>query len=317
METLSEGSISAVKTLNFDKSIVDNQGYKVITSMYEQSLIDIEKKINEFFDPLDKSQDIMIQDCINSLRERYKEVTCGFEDGIREVTAAYETVDKTNKIEVKRLKRKLDDIMLMVESEKDIDNQFAEIFLKLENKLKYLKLKSLQKPDFKFTLLGKLDRLEWKGGNNILTIPPGGSSYKCFVTDEVFESEVTCTIRLNKFQTNFAGSYWNYGFGLIQNGNETNESSYYNFTAMLQSNGYTNVKFSGSSDTTKRTEQWNTGDEVTLVRDSNGTVFFSLNRGERVETFKDVNGAMRVVFGVSSSITGDEIELIECGPYNI
>lgn len=304
--------------LNFEKNINDSEVFRLVSSTYEKTLADIESRTTVFLDPLDKSQQIIMKECIHSLRERYMEITCGLQEGIKDVSTTFDSTDKSNKIEIRRLKRRLNDIMLIVESEKDVVNQFAEIFLKLENKLKNIKLQTLQNPAFKFSLFGKLDVLEWKGLNNhILTVPPGGNSYKCFVTEEIFDYEVTCTIRLNKFQSNFAGSEWMYGFGLLKNGMEINEGTFYDFTAMLQSTGYTNIKFSGSSGNTRITEKWNTGDEITLLRDSSGTMYFSLNKEERVEAFKEVNGAMRVVFAVSSSIIGDEIELIECGPYNV
>jgi len=41
--------------------------------------------------------------------------------------------------------------------------------------------------------------------------------------------------------------------------------------------------------------------------------FFNVNDDERVKCFSGITGTMKVVMGFSSSISGNQFELVECG----
>ena len=162
--------------------------------------------------------------------------------------------------------------------------------------------------------MGKEGNFFWKGTeSSIMEVPPGGSSYKCYVSEELFEDELSFTIKINR--VNNAGSLnstWTYTFGLMKEGCESNQSSYYNDSCLLQSNGSFSVKFSGNSGSEIKSSIWKEGDELTVSRNSNDEVYFIMNKEERVLGFTDVKGSMRVVIGFSSSLSGDIFEIVDC-----
>mmetsp|Transcript_3377 Transcript_3377/g.3408 ORF Transcript_3377/g.3408 Transcript_3377/m.3408 type:complete len:261 (+) Transcript_3377:182-964(+) len=259
----------------------------------------------------------MIVDLKETFKEKYKDIIVNVEGSLKTVEENISTVDKNDQMQVKRLKRKLDDTVKLIEDEKAIDNQFNELFSKLERKLKYLSLKDLLKEDFKFSLSGKLGRLGWNGNDDpVFKVLQGGTSYKTYYSSEAFESELTCKVKIISLTQNLLNGYWNYGFGLIKDGSENNQSSYYTHSVVLQGNGHCNVKFSGSSDTiNKELDEWKEGDELCVQRDGEGSVFFSINDGERKRCFTEINGRMRIVMGFSTSVNGNEFEMVECGAF--
>lgn len=303
---------------SFEPELNPHQAYDLLNKVYLKSIKEAETKIEDHFAHFLKNKKIIIDDCKDYLRERYKETIENVEKSLKTVEDNLQTVDKNNQLEVKRLKRKLEDAMALIENEKDIDNQFAEIFNKLERKFKNLTLKEMIKEDMKFSLRGKFGRLGWSEKDDpILEVPSGGTSYKCYASTEVFEFELTCKVKILSITPNLINGYWNYAFGLIKSGTENNnQSSYYNNCVLMQANGHCNVKYSGSSDTVNKPfDDWKVDDILGVYRDTEGKVYFSINDGERKKCFDDIFGNMKICLGFASSINGNRFEMVECGPF--
>lgn len=299
---------------NFDLELNNHKEYAVVNKVYEQTLALAEKKVNEFFSKIERMKEMAISDCLESTKTQYKEYTQNFEEGVKSISESLETVNKEDNIEVKRLKRRTDDVMMLINDEVKIDRHFNDIIQRLERKLANLSIKQMQDPNYKFSLMGKFGNIYWKGTeSSTFEVPTGGSSYKCYVSEELFEDELSFTVKIKKLNNpGSVNSHWNITFGLIKEGRETNQSSYYNDSCILHSNGYLNVKFSGSSGSELKGSIWKEEDEITVSRNSNDEVFFAMNKEEKVLCFTDIKGSMRAVIGFSSSLMGDVFEIVDC-----
>lgn len=315
-----ESNHNTIKS-NFDLELNTVEGYEKVGEIYKSSTNKVESVVNDYFFNLENAQESILRECMEFTKIKYQEIIQNFEDSVKGLNEDIEKVDRTNELEVKRFKRRYDDTVTLINSRKDIDGQFAEIFSKIEQKLKYLSMSQLQNPEVKLNLTGKNGKLEWKGtqssflntsDNNNL-----GNSYKVYVSEETFEDVLTCKIRISKINTAYANSFWSYCIGLINDGFETNVNNYYNYSVLLHSNGSLNIKFSGSCDNSgTKTKVWEQDDSITVTRSLNNEVFFSVNNEEKVSCFQEISGPKKLILAVSSSSIDDEFELIECGKFD-
>ena len=299
---------------NFDLELQNNEEYSKVNKVYEDTLANSNKTIIDFFEQIQKIKELAIADCFESIKSQYKEYTQNFEDGVRSITESLSTINKEDSVEVKRLKRRTDDIMGLISEEEMINSYFHNIIQKLDKKLANLSIKQIKDPKYNFSLMGKEGSFFWKGTeSSIMEVPPGGSSYKCYVSEELFYDELSFTVKFNRVNNGGSlNSTWMYTFGLMKQGCESNQSSFYNDSCLLHSNGSLSEKFSGNSGSEIKCSIWKEGDEMTVSRNSNNEVYFTINKEERVLGFTDVKGSMRVVIGFSSSFSDDIFEIVDC-----
>ena len=291
--------------------------YKILNEIYEHNTQFITNYIEEFFKNIINCKQIILKDALEASEEKYKDFLSNFELGITSIEASITDEDLTSKsdLEIKRLKRKFNDTMRLIEDREFLSNSFNSISNTLEKKLTSLSIKHLQKENFTFSIKKNSASLFWKDTySSILNITREGTSYRSFCSEEIFENELEMSIKINKINSTFTSSYWNYAIGLIKNGFENNDqSSYFNNSVVLQSNGYINNQFSGGSDTLNRkTDIWNKDDIISVSRDNEGNVYFAINDKPKVKCFSGITGEMRVVLGVSSNMVNDEFEIEEC-----
>jgi hypothetical protein len=303
----------------FELDINPHEAYSLVNKVYEKNISEVDQKINDYFAAFLKNKSLIIQDAKEFIKDRYKETIINVEGSLAKLENDLANVNTNDQIEVKRLKRKLDDTMKLIECEKSIDQQFNEVFAKLDRKLGLLKLKDMLNPNLKFSISGHYGQLGWDEGDDpLLIVKPGGTSYKCCVSTMTFENELTCKVRIISIDEGLISAYWNYTFGLIRAGKEkSNQTSYYTDSVLLQSNGHLNTQFSGTSNTTTSlTASWTRDCVLTVCRDTNNDVYFSVNDGERKKGFTNITGEMKVVLGFSSGLSGDTFEMLEIGAYS-
>lgn len=313
-----EGPASQEST-PFELEKNNHDAYALLNKLYEKNVSEVEKKINDYFAAFLNNKDMILRDAKEYIRDRYKETIINVEGSLSKLEGDLSSVNTNDQIEVKRLKRKLDDTMKLLECEKTIDQQFNEAFTKLDRKLSLLKLKDMLNPQLKFSLSGHHGQLGWEEGDDpVLVVKPGGNSYKCYASTMTFDGELTCKVKVISINESSISGYWNYTFGLIRAGREkTNQSSYYTDSVLLQSNGHRNQQFSGGSDTSiPITSSWTKDSILTVTRDSSFDVWFSINEGERKKAFTNITGNMKVILGFSSGLSGDSFEMIDIGAYS-
>lgn len=301
-------------TQKFDPEINNSESYKNINDTYLKVLEEIEKKIETYFLNIQVNKNKILEEAKVYSKTNYLDLVLNVENSLKEIESSMANLDQSNQLEVKRLKKKIDDTSRIVEDPKFSYSYFEDSLEKLNKKLKNLKLSDLLKEDLKFSMGGHLSILGWSGNSDPqLIVTSGGSSYKCWVSTALFEYEFTCRVKLISIENSKISGYWNYGFGVMREGKSTNQSSYYSDSAILQSNGHTNVQFSGSSNTsTSLTSSWKNDDILGVYRDLNGDIYFNINDGEKVKGFSNIQGNFNIVLGFSASCVGEVFEMIDC-----
>jgi len=296
---------------NIDFELNQKPEYKLLNKVLTDNIIKGETKVYDYFNKILSIKEKIIQDAKETLRTKYLEGISEFEKKAKEVTDKVDHTDINDEKELKKLKTNMDNLLNSIHNENTIKKHIS-IVDNLSHRLRFITMKQIQDPSFVFSLQSKNGSLYWKSTNSpLLTVPSEGSSYKCYSSQEVFEDELTFTMKIKSIDVNNVNSYWNFCFGLIKNGSETNQSNYYDYSVIYQSNGSINTPFSGSS-VTKNLPIWKNDDLLTVYRDFDGNVYFSVNYGEKVECFKEIKGDMRVVLGISTSYSGDIFEIAEC-----
>lgn len=287
--------------------------YELLNKIHKEKEEKVKEIVISFFDKLLSCKEIILNGSIQGLRENYKDIVDNYEQAVLNLEKEVENINPESEIEVKRIKQKLIDTQALVESDERISSNYDFYIEKLHHLLEKLKIKDMQTSSFSFIISKKIGLLNWKHNNsNIAVSVSGGSSYKTFVSEELFDGELTFSIQLTQINSSYVNSYWNYCFGLIKEEKSSEQDGYYNNSCLLQSNGYLNEKFSGGSGTVLKTSQWKKDDIITVIRDVENKVYFSINNQTPIECFADIVGEMRVVVGLASSMVNDEFVIIEC-----
>ena len=299
----------------FDLELKMHEVYKLLNERYQHNLTNVESKVDDFFENYKKNIETIKNNTKQMIKNKYIETATNVEESLKNIEESLTKLDKTNQLEVKRIKRRMEDTTQLLENENEIDKQFEQIFIQMTNRLQRLKLTDLLKKEFVFFgLTSGTGRLGWDDNNDpILTVMAGGSSYKCYCSTETFEGEMYCKIRIISINVSNISGYWNYTFGLKRNNTQQNQSSYYNDCVLVQSNGHCSTQFSGSSDTVNRKiSPWKEGDFLTVSRDLEGNVYFQSNDEEKVKCYSNITGEMKVVLGFSSALHGEQFEMLDC-----
>lgn len=309
-----ENSPSSNDSEKFDPEINNSESYKHINDTYLSVLNEIENKIENYFSNIQRNKELILKEAKIFSKANYLDLLLNVETSLKEIETSMQNLDQSNQLEVKRLKKKIEDTSKIVEDPKNSHLYFEESLDKLNRKLKNLKLQDLLKEDLKFSLSTQISVLGWSGNSDpVLTVTAGGSSYKCWVSTALFENEFTCRVKIVNIEASRISGYWNYSFGIMREGKSTNQTSYYSDSALLQSNGHTNIQFSGSSNTTTSlTASWKVDDLIGVYRDSNNDIYFSINNEEKVKGFTNIAGNFNIVLGFSSSCNGEVFEMIDC-----
>ena len=298
------------------KSILDNYNYELSNnnnlSAINNSLNQISKKILETIDnkfsDFENAKSILIRNSKEAIKNIYLESISNIETDsayifniTKNAIDSYKKGINNNNIidavyDVKRFKQKLFYLNELLTNEIYINENFTPVNNKLERKLKNINLHTIKNNK---NLLLDNEGITWKIRKSLedlnptneensyrLIIPSTISSYfKCFVSIEVFDGPVTCSILLVKLSTfENINKNWFYCYGLIKADKE-DESSYFYHAATIQSNTNYNIAFSGSLNSNKFGRVWKEGDIITLERDINNDVYYSMNYEYRQKIF--------------------------------
>jgi len=108
-------------------------------------------------------------------------------------------------------------------------------------------------------------------------------------------------------------SHWNYAFGLQQNEKIGEQVEFYNYSMVLQSNGFTNAQFSNNGNGKEGVSPfWRPNDVLIMKRDDYGNLLFGINNeNDLKQGFSSVVGSYRLIMGFRNKTNGDVFELIE------
>jgi hypothetical protein len=315
---LKEGLSNSLKENETEAStnlIKDEELYADLNKAYLDYIKKVDSDLNSIFSKLNEKKLIIAEQIKSTLVEKYIMITEEFEELVKSVSEKinnFSTADFKVKNEIKKLKKDLDDKINFVSTPSLFSKEFDEISSKVTNKLTQLKVEDVLNEKFSFTLNFKMN-LNWESGSPDFTVTTRGSSYWCIKSEEVVVGPFTCKVRIKNINASLVDSYWNYAFGIIKEVATNSESSYYNDCVLLQSNGYCPTQFSGSgSGISIFSQKWKTGDILLMKRDEYGTVFFGINSEDTYkEGFKNIIGNFRICMGFSTSMGGDQFEMIE------
>lgn len=292
----------------------NDESFRLLNEVFQKNLTKIEARVKEFFGDLKSTKDKILVDSFEACRFKYKEIIGQFEKNLETIYDETEKVDACNQDEVRKLKLRVKEAEKGIENEAEVKKLFAEVLNKLNYKLEQLTIQSLSNPEFKFTLSGKHEDNNWKGLNSNVIINKKSNMgvYKCFLSSDIFDHEVSCQIRLRKFNSLKGSDHWNYSFGLLLGDSLKSHDNFFKNSIVLLSTGFLATKNSNIVDKEKKiTEQWKEDDLITVIKNSEGEVYFQLNEGEKVLAFKEVVDVVQVIFAVGTNIIDDEIEMVE------
>lgn len=302
------------QTNKFIPELNNSECYKNINEIYLNLINDIEENFEKHFLNMQKNKEIIRKEAKNHLNSKYLELVSNIEYSLKEIDASSKNLEKSNNLDAKRLKQKMENTSKFIQDPNCSYLHFEESLIKLNNRLDNIMLNNLLKPDIKFSLCQKMSFLGWSGNKDpILTVTSGGISYKCWVSTANFENEFSCRVKIINIDSSRISGYWNYTFGIMKEGSSDNQSSYYNHCAILQSNGYINIPFSGSiNHNTPLIERWKINDVLGIYRDSSNDIYFNINDSEKKKVFSNIIGNFNIVLGFCSDCSGEVFEMIEC-----
>lgn len=293
--------------------VSNDESFRLLNEVFKKNLSKIEARVKEFFGDLKSTKEKVLVDSFEASRFKYQEIITQFEKNLELIYQEVEKVDPSNQDEVRKLKLKVKESEKSIENETEVKKLFLEVLNRLNYKLEQLTIQNLSNPDFKFTLSGKHEDNNWKGLNSNIIINKKSNSglYKCFFSSDIFDHEVNCQIHLKKFNSQKGSDHWNYVFGVLVGDNIKNHDTFYKNSAVLLSTGYLAVQNSNTVDKEKKiTEQWKEGDLITVIKNSDGDVYFQYNEGEKVLAFKGIIDVVQIVFAIGSNLVDDEIEMV-------
>ena len=297
----------------YTDKIKDYEGYEKINKVLKEKLESF--KLTETQFTLTETNSlrfrISLKEGVNSI---YQQVVEKFESTVDNLTKQTDNLDltlKSAKDEVEKIQKDLDEQIEFLESKEKIDEAFAKINKKLNNKLKSSNLEKYIDPALKINFKKGCGNINFRNGTPIvIATTRTGSSYWCECSEEVFEGPMFARIRINNITKK---SDWSLNIGL-QRANSNNTSSYYQDGVFYMCSGKITTAFQGNQGRNLQ-RQWNNGDEVLIKRDENNTIWFGLNNEDSMEIAYqnnvNLNVPMRLCVGFSSSMNGDNIEIIE------
>jgi hypothetical protein len=301
---------------SFENSLKSEEEYgdlnKIFKDIYEKS----RTVIDSIFDQIQNQRLIMTEQYRNTLLTKYELFTNELEELIKTLSQKLNSVNSKDtklKEEILKMKKELDAKLNLLSNPDEIFKDLEQLINKIESLIKKLKVEDILNNKFNLDILKKLPvNLELTTGGNRINVTPRGSSYWATKSVEVLEGAFICKIRVVSINSNSVGSYWNYAVGIIRS-DSTNDTSYYNDSVIMQSNGYIPEKFSGSGSTRQLfTQNWENGDVIIIKRDENNSVFFGINDENSLQlAFHGIIGKFRIVLGFSTSMNGDIFELEE------
>ena len=301
---------------SFENSLKCEEEYgdlnKIFKDIYEKS----RNEIDSIFNEIQNKRIIMIEQFRYTLLTKYELFTNELEELIKTLSQKLNSVNSKDtklKEEILKMKKELEGKLNLLSNPEEISKDLEQLINKIECLIKKLKVDDILNNKFNLDILKKSPlNLELTTGGNRIIVTPRGSSYWATKSVEVLEGAFICKIRVVSINSNNKGGYWNYAVGIIRS-DSNNDTSYYNDSVLIQSNGYIPEKFLGSGSTRQLFSQnWKNDDIVIIKRDENNSVFFAINdENSLLLAFHDIIGKFRIVLGFSTSMNGDIFDLEE------
>lgn len=305
----------AVSSDSFNKTLKSDEEYsdlnKIFLDIFEKAKI----KIDTVYEQISNKRFVMTEQFRNSLLSKYENFTRELENLVSTLSTKLSSLSSLNtsfREEISKLKKELDAKLTLLSNPVEITRDLEELLNKAEKIIKKLRVEELLSDKFNLDVLGKLPlSTELTTGGNRIIATTRGSSYWTTKSEQILEGSFICKIRVVSINSSYASSHWNYAVGIIR-ASSNNESSYYNDSIILQSNGYIPDKFTGSGSTRQLFfNNWKANDVIFIKRDDN-CLYFGLNDENSFQlAYSDIVGPYRIVLGFSTSVNSDIFELEE------
>jgi hypothetical protein len=302
---------------NFSKKLKSDEEYGDLNKIFLDMYVKADSSIDSIFLDVLKRQVIMKQQFRNTLLTKYENFTIELEDLVKTLSEKLNSLSSLSpklKDDIFKLKKDLDSKLNLLSNPQEIYKELEQLIMKIENILKKLKVEDILNDKFNLDILYKVScNLELSTGGNRINVTPRGSSYWITKSEEILEGAFICKISVISINSVNAGNYWSYSVGIIKADFVGNETSYYNDSIIIQSNGYVPEKFSGSGSTRQLFfEKWKNDDLIFIKRDENNSLFFGLNDENSFQlAYSNISGPFRIVMGFGSTMDGDIFELKE------
>lgn len=148
----------------------------------------------------------------------------------------------------------------------------------------------------------------------ILKVPIGDYKYKAFVSEQLFTKKFTVKVKLVNLckDRSFINSNFSYAIGVCKDYCDDDQSSYYNNSVVLFSNGYINTKYKLIKNTTKKyTKIWEIDDTITIIRNEYNDIIFAINDQEPEIAFDNIDMPVKLIAGFSNSVNGDILKITQ------
>lgn len=296
---------------NEKEIIKDYEGFTILNKVF----LNIIKNSNiEFTNELNNSQ-INRKRFSKNLKDGaefiYLNLIKKFEENIDELNNLLDNMDISldcSKYKIQEVEKKLNSKLEFLSKEDILKSEFNKLYNSFYNKLKTISKNDFISENTNLNFLKVLVNPIFNNGSNIIISQKrNNGSYWSVSSENILEGEFCAKIRINKILNK---SDWSLNIGIIRS-NSTNTSTYYTDGVFFMCSGKITQQFSGNQGQ-NFLRPWKNDDIILIRRDKSNSIYFGLNDESTFEkAYSNIIGPYRICVGFSSSMEGDNIELLE------